>query len=546
VGVRSHLSWFERATRLGETGALARTIDWSATSLGPPESWPASLRIAVETCMTTRFPMLVVWGPDLVKIYNDGYRDMLGTEKHPRAMGSPASEVWPEIWDTIHPLFDQVLGTGEPILQIDQLLVMNRNGFPEETFFTYSYSPLRDDEGIVCGVLDTAMETTEQVVSRRRLRCLSRLTALLQAAAGDVVDVCNVAVEVLADAESDIVAADVHVRAGDDLVPLASTRGSASVSAVDVEVLRRCVDDFVEVIDEHGLVAPLIGQGERIAAGVIVLEPNPLRPLDDGYQTFLRLVASAVGTAVTGALRRGREIDDLRRISESLQRSMLPTIAPDPAVAVRYLTATGGLTVGGDWYDVVDLGSARTAISVGDCVGNGLEAAAAMGQLRSASRALLLEDRGPAATVAALDLFAHSIEGAQTTTVVCGIVDEATRLVTYASAGHLPALLVRQDGSHTWLDDAQHVPLDTFDVGPRGESTASLGPGDMLILYTDGLVERRGESLDAGFARLAAAATACRDQSVEEVADALLGALLPDGPQDDVALLVHRLIPGTG
>ena len=175
--------WFAAATAGTECGALARGVDWAATPLGPPDTWPSELRTAVQICFSTRFPVLVAWGPDLVKIYNDAYRPILGSEKHPRAMGAPARAIWGEIWDVIGPLFDQVLTTGEPTLDVDQLLVMERHGYPEEAYFTWSYSALRDDDGAIRGVLDLAVETTEHVIGRRRLRCLGELSASLQGVA---------------------------------------------------------------------------------------------------------------------------------------------------------------------------------------------------------------------------------------------------------------------------------------------------------------------------------------------------------------------------
>ena len=113
--------------------------------------------------------MLVVWGPELIKIYNDRYREMLGADKHPEALGRPVREVWPEIWDEIGPMFEQVIDTQVPTFDHHGRLVIERNGFPEEAFFTWSYSPLYDDDGSVGGVLDVVVETTDQVDGRTPL-----------------------------------------------------------------------------------------------------------------------------------------------------------------------------------------------------------------------------------------------------------------------------------------------------------------------------------------------------------------------------------------
>ncbi|MEV0893454.1 hypothetical protein [Promicromonospora sp. NPDC050262] len=122
--------WFEEATARSAVGHEARTVAWEATPLGPPSTWPESLRHAVRLCFSTRFPVMMVWGPDLTLIYNDGYRDMLGTAKHPAALGASARVVWAEIWDDIGPLFDTVLATGKPTLNEDLYLLMNRSGTP--------------------------------------------------------------------------------------------------------------------------------------------------------------------------------------------------------------------------------------------------------------------------------------------------------------------------------------------------------------------------------------------------------------------------------
>lgn len=171
--------WFEEATALSAVGREARTVAWEKTPLGPPSSWPESLRHAVRLCFSTRFPVMMVWGPDLTLIYNDGYREMLGTDKHPAAQGAPARVIWAEIWDAVGPLFDTVLTTGQSTLSRDMFLLMNRSGYDEETYFTFSYSPLTDDDGRIVGVLDIATETTQEVVNNRRLATLGEMHAAL-------------------------------------------------------------------------------------------------------------------------------------------------------------------------------------------------------------------------------------------------------------------------------------------------------------------------------------------------------------------------------
>ena len=149
----------------GEMRALCRAKDWSATPLGPIEEWPASLRTAVGLVLASPTAMIVLWGPELVQIYNDGYREVMGT-KHPAGLGQPTRQCWPEVWEFNAPLFDGVTQRGESFTFTDQRLVLERHGHPEEAFFTLTYSPVPEDDGSVGGVLVTVFETTIQVRAR--------------------------------------------------------------------------------------------------------------------------------------------------------------------------------------------------------------------------------------------------------------------------------------------------------------------------------------------------------------------------------------------
>jgi hypothetical protein len=161
----------------GEMGALIRAVDWSQNPLGPLADWPQSLKTAVSICLNSRFPIPIWWGPDLRLIYNDAWRPVLGQTKHPHALGSPGREVWPEIWHIIGPMLEGVLATGQATWSDDQLLPLDRNGYLEEAYFTYSYSPIRDEGGKVGGVFSAVNETTLRVVGERRLRTLRELAA---------------------------------------------------------------------------------------------------------------------------------------------------------------------------------------------------------------------------------------------------------------------------------------------------------------------------------------------------------------------------------
>jgi hypothetical protein len=531
-------------------GVLVREFDWASTPLGHPDTWPAGLRAAVSMAMSSEFPMLVAWGPDLLKIYNDGYRTLLGS-KHPASLGAPVAQVWPEIWDVIAPLFESVMTTGAATWMEHQSLVIERNGFFEEGFFTYSYSALHDDDGSIGGVLDVVAETTREVVSLARLGAALQLNDALLAAR-QVTDVCIAAVTSLS-GSSELRGVDVHLRVGGGLALAASNRRD-EVSPVPDEVLRDALATGEarwwagrNAIDGRPdtFVAPFgAGDGPELG-GVVVLSVNRLRLLDAGHRSFLQLLVGSIGGAVDNAVRHAVEIGVHRHISETLQAAMLGPATDLPTVAARYLPAVGSLAVGGDWYDVVDLDDHRRAMVVGDCVGHGLEAATVMAQLRSAARAMLLEGRAPSAVLSGLDVFAASIPGAFCTTVMCAVFDRAADELVYARAGHPPALVVDATGAVTWLSDGAGPPLA---VDPQVERSDGRRVGgdrrELLVLYSDGLIERRGESLDVGLDRLAAAVVELRDAPVHDVADALVARLLPAQSSDDVVLVVKQLTAG--
>ncbi|MEV3929307.1 SpoIIE family protein phosphatase [Streptomyces sp. NPDC053728] len=242
-------------------------------------------------------------------------------------------------------------------------------------------------------------------------------------------------------------------------------------------------------------------------------------------------------------LRRAHARD--REVALALQAAMLP--APTPVghhrAAVRYQPAVGTLNVCGDWYDLVDLPGDRIAVAVGDVVGHGLKAACVMGQLRSALSAAARVAEGPARALEALGLYARHVDGAESTTAVKTYIDWAAHTVVYSSAGHPPPALLAPDGTVTFLDQATDPPLGARpEHVRRPEATVSFVEGATLVLYTDGLIERRREDIDVGLARLSAALVRHGRSGPEALADALLSDLLPPaGSTDDTALVIIRL-----
>jgi phosphoserine phosphatase RsbU/P len=275
-----------------------------------------------------------------------------------------------------------------------------------------------------------------------------------------------------------------------------------------------------------------------------VLINSEMHPDARGRRTHVR-------TTVFDASDRRRYEQELLRarrrdqdIAQELQQSMLAgdlPIAPGLTVDVGYRPADSGLAIGGDWYDAFWLTpGVSLALVVGDVVGRGLGAATTMGQLRSAIRALALTQRGPAAMLAALDTYAERHDVGQMTTVVVAQIDIEARELRYACAGHPPPLLVTPRESPRFLGGGRSMPINVpvDDTGIRREASCSLTAGSRLLVYSDGLIERRSETIDEGMARLAAAFGARRDEPPAALVSSLLHELRDTEHPDDVCLLV--------
>jgi sigma-B regulation protein RsbU (phosphoserine phosphatase) len=261
----------------------------------------------------------------------------------------------------------------------------------------------------------------------------------------------------------------------------------------------------------------------------------------------------AIRTTVFDASERRRYEEELLRarrreqeIAQQLQRSLLAGELPSGPgfeIAAGYHPAERGLDVGGDWYDAFWLSDRRVGLVTGDVVGRGIEAATTMGQLRSAMRALASTGLPPAALLEALDAYAgrHGVGGMAT--VVVAEVDLDRLELRYACAGHLPPLLAPADAGPRLIWDGRSLPLDVRlkGEGQRTEGTCRLGPGDSVLLYTDGLVERRDRSLDAGLDRLVEEVGRRRDEPPAGLTSSLLRALGPTDHKDDVCLMALSL-----
>ncbi|NKZ08261.1 SpoIIE family protein phosphatase [Actinomadura latina] len=267
------------------------------------------------------------------------------------------------------------------------------------------------------------------------------------------------------------------------------------------------------------------------------VELSERRPFSDQDQVLLTLLAGHIAQGLV----RAHQIDQQRDTALALQRAILGPARLPAGFAVRYEPAASPLEVGGDWYDTFDLPDGRIGIVVGDCVGRGLAAATVMGQLRSACRALLLQDASPAHTLMALDHFAAGISGARCTTVFCGVLNPGTGRFTYSSAGHPPAILAHRDGTTELLGGGRSFPLAVRPGRPRPDAETTIPARATVLVYTDGLVERRRRSLDDGIAQAGRTVQDGRDQTLDDLATRVMDRLAPPGGyDDDVALLLYR------
>jgi signal transduction histidine kinase len=307
--------------------ALVRDFDWSATPLGRSADWPDSLKTTVRILLSSRFPMWMAWGSELTLLYNDAYaRTTLG-KKHPWALGRPAKEVWSEIWKEIWPRIDRVLTTGDASWDETLMLILERSGYPEETFHTFSYSPLSDSQGHIAGMLCVVMEDTARVIAERRVAALSRLAARLSDAITQQ-DTFAAVEQGLAD-QSDLPFALVylfdedrselrlvaHAGIGSDhpaAPPRIGLDAPWPVAALLAQRRAVTVDNLNALFSAlptglwdkapaQACMVPIARQGQEAPLGVLIAALNPYRPLDAGYERFLDLVARQIAAAITNA-----------------------------------------------------------------------------------------------------------------------------------------------------------------------------------------------------------------------------------------------------
>jgi PAS domain S-box-containing protein len=330
--------------RGGELGELVRQFDWSTTPLGEIAEWPQSLKTVVRVLLTSRFAMWMGWGPELTFFYNDAYGRMSLGKKHPWALGRPSSEVWAEIWDDIGPRIRKVLQSGEATWDEALLLFLERSGYREETYHTFSYSPLSGDDGKVAGHLCVVTEETDRIIGERRLKTLRSLATELSTTITED-DVCASIAHSLAENQQDLPFTLTYLFTKDgDHAYLACTSGvaeghPAAPNAIDLtatnhawpipELLNQkssvTVDNLAEQFNSiptgfwdippsRALLVPITSQGQDLPAGVLVAGLNPYRQMDVSYSGFINLIAGQIAASVASA----RAYDDERKRAEAL------------------------------------------------------------------------------------------------------------------------------------------------------------------------------------------------------------------------------------
>jgi signal transduction histidine kinase len=315
----------------GALGQLVREFDWSKTPLGAIEEWPQSLKTVVRTLLASRFAMWMSWGPELTFLYNDDYARMTLGKKHPWALGKPSHEVWTEIWDDIGPRIRRVLDSGEATWDEALLLFLERSGYREETYHTFSYSPLFGDDSTVAGLLCVVTEETDRVIGERRLKTLRSLAGELNKTITEEEVVACIA-RCLGENQKDLPFTLLYLFTEDgNEARLACQTGIAErhpAAPESIPMIEKnqpwpisdlltgrdsiIVEDLAERFESvppgswdkspwRALILPITSQGQDKPAGAIVAALNPFRPLDVSYAGFIHLVAGQIAASIANA-----------------------------------------------------------------------------------------------------------------------------------------------------------------------------------------------------------------------------------------------------
>lgn len=327
----------------GELGALLRAIDWTSNPLGPPGTWPQSLKAAVRIMLTSQQPIWVGWGPDLIYLYNDAYKSIIGG-RHPTALAQPTLDVWHELRSDIEPLLKTAMREGEGTYVEEQLLIMERNGYPEETYYTFSYSPIPDEDGRPGGIICANTDDTSRVIGKRQAALLSTLSSSMTDATSEG-EACERGAAALAIDPQDLPFAAIYLE-GEQGFELVATQGVDSGSALAPPHIRAgdiyagrpvdpaaltgplMIEGIAPLVDpaagepwqripDHAALLPITAAGQR---GLLITGLSPVRLFEGDYRDFLILVAGQIGTAIAAVRLRLAAANEIRASELRLRR----------------------------------------------------------------------------------------------------------------------------------------------------------------------------------------------------------------------------------
>ncbi|MFI2204219.1 SpoIIE family protein phosphatase [Streptomyces sp. NPDC020192] len=568
---------------LGDVYALGLAADQAAVERVERDA-------ALAMRLVSQSPVgLAILDPDLRYLAVNPALERITGQSAAERLGRPVGEILTFLDTDPEGRLRHVLETGESV--VDRDIVCRPPGDPDhEHAWSVSYYRLEDSGGRVLGLAYSVIDVTERhraaaeaAQARQRLALIARASACvgttldLETTARELADVV---VPVLADvAAVDVLDSALDGRTAPHEGPalfralaVSAAHSTEAVRAADPpgelapydsdRLITQCVRtrqpvlvphttrQDLERIARHGeaasllaaagvhsyLAVPLLARGEVLGALDLIRTRNPA-PFDDDDALLARELAARAAVCIDNA--RGYQAQ--RHAALTLQRSLLPerpSHLPGLEVACRYQPAGAACEIGGDWYDAIPLRGDRTALVVGDVMGSGINAAATMGQLRSAARAFAELALAPADALHHLDHLTEGVEQTITTCIYC-VYDPHRGQCEICLAGHLPPALVRAGHAAQLLDLPTGAPLGVGGV-PFEAATITFRPGDELVLYTDGLVETRSEPIDARLDTLLGVLTATRGDDLEGTCDRILEILRSPGGEDDVALLIAR------
>jgi PAS domain S-box-containing protein len=529
---------------------------WSATAFGPENAWSDGFRAIASLVFGSRLPMLVMWGPELLQVYNDDFIVVLG-DRHPRSFGAPAAATWGRTWTDIEPMVREVLGTGGSLLFEDYYAVIERDGRPTECYFTFSVSRIVDERGTM-GVVFVGTDATASVLAARSANERAASLAEFQKLADNITDI-------------------VYTHGSDGTIGWANQRwyGYTGFDR-DTTVTREHWSRLMPATDLARYVGVLDASLSARVPYEIELQLKPASAPASDYRWHLirakpmfdddGFLLSWAGSATDIHDRRIAEGQARERLKSERDREHRASLAFQDAAMPKALPSVPGLTfsavyeaaeaealVGGDWYDAFRLSDGRIVLSVGDVMGSGLASAVTMGAVRQSIRGAAQIYPDPASVLDAADRALRSEQPDAIVTAFVAVFDPLQFTMTFASAGH-PAPMLRGPGGDVIDLLAPDLPLGLRSEHLKGETEqhiVTIVPGSLLVLYTDGLTESTRD-IASGEAKLRHALETLEVDGHGDAARRIRDAVLVSS-KDDVAILAvaigerqtHAVVPGS-